>query len=205
VSKGMSHATRIPFKGEADESPNTLTGDVIVVLQQKGHAVFKRDGPNLFMKKKISLQEALCGFQFNVTHLDGRILLVKSDDNTVIIPGAFKAIKDEGMPNVKNPYVRGNMYLEFDVEFPQPSQLSKQTKQALQKLLPPSSQPEQPMATESESNGEETERKEPEEVALTDVDIDSEKRKFEQQHKEAYEEDEDRGGRGGQTQGCRAQ
>jgi len=208
VSKGMSHNTKIPFKGEADEAPNTIPGDVIVVLQQKEHDVFKRDGPNLFMKKKLTLQEALCGFKFTIVHLDNRHLIVKSEDSTIITPGSYKAIKDEGMPNVKNPYVRGNMYIEFEIEFPKAEQLTKEAKQALARLLPaPLPETIPPPSSASSSNGEqtmETEHKEAEEVTLTDVDITQEKKKFEEQHKEAYEEDEDRGSRG-QGQPCRAQ
>jgi len=202
VSKGMAHNTKLPFKGEADEAPNTVPGDVIVVLQQKEHDFFKRDGPNLFMKKKLTLQEALCGFKFTVVHLDNRHLIVKSEDNTIITPGAYKAIKDEGMPSVKNPYVRGNLYIEFEVEFPKPEQLTKEAKQALSRILP-LPLPEQIPPPSSDAPMD-TEHKEAEEVTLTDVDITQEKKKFEEQHKEAYEEDEDKGGRG-QGQPCRAQ
>ncbi len=76
VTKGMKHGDRIPFRGEADEAPNTIPGDVLVVLQQKEHDVFKRDGNNLFMKKQITLQESLCGFNMKIPHLDGRTLKV---------------------------------------------------------------------------------------------------------------------------------
>jgi len=200
VTKGMTNNTRIPFKGEADEAPNTISGDVIVVLQQKEHDVFRREGPNLFMKKKITLQEALCGFQFIVVHLDDRHLIVKSDPNTVYTPGMFKAIKDEGMPHVKNPYNRGSLFIEFDVAFPNPDSLNPSTRKQLVKLLPGSTQPTEPMATDSQETKEGT----VEEVTLTDVDIEAEKRKFEQQQKEAYEEDDDRQRQGG-PQACRAQ
>jgi len=189
----MSHATKIPFRGEADEAPNTVSGDVIVVLQQKEHPVFKRDGPNLFMKKAITLQEALCGFKFTITHLDGRVLLVKSDDATVYTPGSYKAVKDEGMPQVKNPYQRGSLYIEFDVEFPQAAQLTAPVRQELKRVLP--SPAAQPMDVAAEG-------KELEEVHLADIDIEEERKKFQEQHREAYEEDEER--RGPQA-GCRAQ
>ena len=52
--------------------PDTLPGDVILVLQQKEHATFKRKGNDLFVEKEISLTEALCGYQFVIQHLDGR-------------------------------------------------------------------------------------------------------------------------------------
>jgi len=177
VNKGMTHKTRIPFKGEGDEAPNTIPGDVVVVLQQQEHGTFRREGPNLYMKKSLVLQEALCGFQFVITHLDGRQLLVKSDPNVVYTPGVFKAIKDEGMPQVKNPYVRGSLYVEFEVTFPAGGSLTPAAKKELRKLLPG---PPEPM----EGAGEEG--KETEEVTLTDVNIEDERRKFEQQKAEAY-------------------
>lgn len=39
------------------------------------------------MVHRIGLVEALCGFQFTVTHLDGRQLLVKYPPGKVIEPG----------------------------------------------------------------------------------------------------------------------
>ncbi|KAF5188888.1 Dnaj protein-like protein [Thalictrum thalictroides] len=37
VEKGMQIGQKIIFPGEADESPNTITGDIVFVLQQKDH------------------------------------------------------------------------------------------------------------------------------------------------------------------------
>jgi len=109
------------------------------------------------------------------------------------------------MPNVKNPYVRGNLYIEFEIEFPKPEQLTKEAKQALSRILPlPAPEVLPPPVVSNSDQPMDTEHKEPEEVTLTDVDITQEKKKFEEQHKEAYEEDEDRGSRG-QGQPCRAQ
>lgn len=109
--------------------PDTVPGDVVVVLQQKDHAVFRREGPHLFMKKDVSLVEALTGFEFVVNHLDGRTLLVKSPPNTVIKPGEIRALKGEGMPVHKNPYQTGNLYLEFTIQFPEPSEVTDGLKQ----------------------------------------------------------------------------
>lgn len=60
---------------------------MIIVLQQKDHDTFTRDGDNLIMVHKISLTEALCGFEFTVTQLDGRELLIKNPAGTIIEPG----------------------------------------------------------------------------------------------------------------------
>ena len=64
-----------------------MTGDIIFVLQHKEHPKFKRKYDDLYVDRTLSLTEALCGFQFVLTHLDGRQLLIKSSPGEVIKPG----------------------------------------------------------------------------------------------------------------------
>merc|ERR1719222_423793 len=75
IQKGAPDGHKIPFREMADEHPEADTGDVIFVCKQQEHPVFKRKGADLFMEKKISLVEALCGFDIDIQHLDGRKLL----------------------------------------------------------------------------------------------------------------------------------
>ncbi|KRZ65015.1 Chaperone protein dnaJ 2, partial [Trichinella papuae] len=107
VEKGMQHSQKIVFQGEADEAPDTVTGDIVFVLQQKEHPKFKRKHDDLYVEHALSLSEALCGFQFALTHLDGRQLLIKSNPGEVIKPGQFKAVNDEGMPHHGRPFMKG--------------------------------------------------------------------------------------------------
>lgn len=67
--------------------PDTIAGDIVFVLQLKEHPKFKRKFDDLYVEHTISLTEALCGFQFALTHLDGRQLLIKSNPGEVIKPG----------------------------------------------------------------------------------------------------------------------
>ena len=69
--------------------PDMVTGDIVFVLQLKEHPKFKRKYGDLEMDHTLSLAEALCGFQFALTHLDGRQLLIKSDLGEVIKPGGW--------------------------------------------------------------------------------------------------------------------
>eukprot|EP01006_Ploeotia_vitrea_P041543 TRINITY_DN66546_c11_g7_i2.p2 TRINITY_DN66546_c11_g7~~TRINITY_DN66546_c11_g7_i2.p2 ORF type:complete len:419 (+),score=266.62 TRINITY_DN66546_c11_g7_i2:295-1551(+) len=180
VNKGMRHGQKIEFRGEADQSPNTTPGDVIVVLQQKEHEVFTRDNNHLFMKKSITLVEALCGFEFPIEHLDGRVLLVKSEDGQIIKPGSFQVIRDEGMPKHKNPYVKGDLYIEFEVVFPKNGELAANTRKLLQKILPAPEQKD--MDTLPDDH---------EQVSVQEVDIESERQQYQRDAREAYEEDDD--------------
>lgn len=72
--------------------PDTVTGDIVFVLQQKEHPKFKRKGDDLFVEHTLSLTEALCGFQFVLTHLDNRQLLIKSNPGEVVKPGKLISI-----------------------------------------------------------------------------------------------------------------
>ena len=64
-----------------------MTGDIVFVLQLKEHARFKRKGDDLFVEHSLNLTEALCGFQFVLSHLDNRQLLIRSESGEVVKPG----------------------------------------------------------------------------------------------------------------------
>ncbi|KAJ6686053.1 CHAPERONE PROTEIN DNAJ 2-RELATED [Salix purpurea] len=87
VERGMQHGQKIVFEGQADEAPDTITGDVVFVLQLKKHSKFERKMDDLFVEHSLSLTEALCGYQFALTHLDGRQLLIKSNPCEIVKPG----------------------------------------------------------------------------------------------------------------------
>ncbi len=53
----------------------------------------------------------------------------------VVKPGAWKSIVDEGMPVHGRPYEKGNLYVRFNVQFP--DTLTRQQVTAIQKTLPP--------------------------------------------------------------------
>lgn len=82
----MKDGQQIRFSGEGDQEPGLETGDIVVVLDEKEHKVFKRHGHDLSMKLKITLTEALCGFQRGIRTLDDRTIVVTS------LPGRFCGI-----------------------------------------------------------------------------------------------------------------
>lgn len=62
-------------------------GDIIFVISEKKHDLFKRNGNDLIMDYKINLLESLTGFSFIIKHLDDRELLIKTLPGEVIEPG----------------------------------------------------------------------------------------------------------------------
>ena len=136
VERGMEDGDTIVFRGEADEAPNADTGDFIVIVRQKKHATFVRHHDDLLIKKKITLSEALLGTKIVITHLDGRKLIIDSPKDQVITPGAIRVIEREGMPIRSNVYDRGRLFISFDVQFPQSTQITPALKTALEKAIP---------------------------------------------------------------------
>ena len=70
--------------------PGRITGDIVFVVEQEAHAKFKRKGNDLFVEHSLSLIEAQWGFQFVMTHLDNRHLLIKSNPAEVVKPGKLR-------------------------------------------------------------------------------------------------------------------
>jgi DnaJ family protein A protein 2 len=68
-----------------------------------------------------------------VPHLDGRNVLIKSRPNEVIQPGSLRTVKELGMPFFNAPYKYGNLYIEFDIHFPE--NLNQETKENLSKIF----------------------------------------------------------------------
>ena len=75
---GMKDGQQIRFSAEGDQEPGIEPGDIIVILDEQKHPVFKRRGNDLLMDFEIDLVDALCGFQKAIETLDKRTLLVTS-------------------------------------------------------------------------------------------------------------------------------
>jgi len=236
IQKGSLDNHKVVFREKADEHPDADAGDVVFMLKQQEHPEFRRKGADLFLERKISLVEALCGFEMEITHLDGRKLLIKTSPGEIVKPmahgfdpfgkeedkmewerfehcdcpgvdnvaeaettdvdtlkkacetqlkrkgidvGCFvvdgkravfknctraeamtakktkhgstmyvladpdanksfrmlKAVKDEGMPTFRNPFIHGNLFLILTIEFP--TSLSPDSQSSIRSLLPP--------------------------------------------------------------------
>ena len=109
-------------------------GNLILVIRLNEHNIFKfkdkRNTHDLIMDKNILLSEALCGAEFNVTHLDERSLMFKC--SSIIKPYQEFLVKGEGMPY--NDIMKGNLYINFNIIYPE--KLDKERIKYLKKLLP---------------------------------------------------------------------
>lgn len=136
IDRGMRDGQKITFSGEGDQAPGIIPGDIIIVLDEKAHPRFTRQGDDLIYEAKIDLLTALAGGQFAVPHLDDRVLLVSVIPGEAIQPDMIKVVPNEGMPvpRVSN---RGHLFIKFTVEFPQSNWTDEATLKKLESILPP--------------------------------------------------------------------
>lgn len=106
----------IVFEGEADQSPEVASGDIIFTIRTTPHESFKRIGSNLYLKHTITLKESLVGFTHQVIHLDGSAFKLKRSGLTPY--GFVDTIIAKGMP--KDLYSDdGDLYVEYNVLYPE--------------------------------------------------------------------------------------
>jgi len=118
LDKGAPDGKRYNFAGESDEFPGVEPGDVMVEIMIDKHKKFIRKGADLVYTADITLFEALTGFKMVVTHLDDRKILIQNKPGDVVKPGVLKTVRDCGMPFFEGGYKFGNLYITFNIIFP---------------------------------------------------------------------------------------
>jgi DnaJ homolog subfamily A member 2 len=108
----------------------------------------------------------------------------------LVIADSYKAINDEGMPMYQRPFMKGKLYINFTVEFPE----SLDQVKALETILPA-----RPVSQLTDMELDECE-----ETTLHDVNIEEETRRRQQAQQEAYDEDDEMHG-GAQRVQCAQQ
>ncbi|XP_047962323.1 dnaJ homolog subfamily B member 1-like [Salvia hispanica] len=131
IKPGWKKGTKITFPEKGNHEAGAAPGDLIFIVDEKPHQVFKRDGNDLIINQKISLLDALTGKTLKISTLDGRDLTVTVSD--IVKPGYEMMIQNEGMPISKEPGKRGDLRIKFDIKFP--SRLTSDQKSDLRRVL----------------------------------------------------------------------
>jgi len=115
VNEGVDNNETIIVKEQGNILSNGNKGDIRIVIKINNETEFIREGLNLIYKKKLSLKECLCGFSFNIKHLNSKDYQI-NNKNTIIKPNYKKVCQCLGMKRGNH---TGNMYIFFDVDFPE--------------------------------------------------------------------------------------
>lgn len=116
VKPGWKKGTKITFEGMGNEKPGSNPADIIFVIAEKRHQLFRREGDDLEFAIRIPLVKALTGCNLSIPLLGGEKMSLRVDD--VIYPGFEKIVPDQGMSITNHRGRRGNLKLTFLVDFP---------------------------------------------------------------------------------------
>jgi DnaJ homolog subfamily B member 4 len=130
ISPGAKAGTKYRFPECGNEAPGHVAADMVFVLEEKPHPMFKREGDNLVHTATVSLKEALTGTHVMIDTLSGRKLKVNVRD--IIRPGYEKVISNEGMPK-GSMATRGDLIIRFNVQWPH--SLTEHQRSTLQQVL----------------------------------------------------------------------
>lgn len=147
VKAGWKAGTKITFPNEGDESSDALTADLVFVVKEASHSVFRREGNDLVTTLSLSLADALTDCSLSIPTLDGRVLSLPCPE--VVAPTYERRLPGEGMPVSKQPGSKGDLVIRFQIRFP--LHLSDAKKAKLREILCP----EDPLVQEAEETKEE--------------------------------------------------
>lgn len=132
VEPGVRDGHEYPFVAEGEPHIDGDPGDLIVRIREQKHSVFERQGDDLYVNVTITLQDALNGFSFELTHLDGH--KVKVERNSITRHGLRILKKGEGLPNYDNNHDKGSLFISFDIAFPERA-LTQEQKDSISEIL----------------------------------------------------------------------
>ena len=92
-----------------------MKGDIRIIVNILQHPVFKIEHLDLHIEKNIPLKLALCGFDFEIHHLNGKVFKLANKPGNVIKPGNIKTIPGLGLERNGE---TGSLKIKFNVEFP---------------------------------------------------------------------------------------
>ncbi|MFV2034211.1 MAG: molecular chaperone DnaJ [Halocynthiibacter sp.] len=116
IPAGVETGTRIRLGGEGEAGlRGGPSGDLYIFIEVKEHALFHRDGQNLFCQVPVSMISAVMGGDIEVPTIDGGRSRVKIPAGSQ--SGRRMRLRSKGMPSLRGG-AKGDMLIELAVETP---------------------------------------------------------------------------------------
>lgn len=117
VPPGIEHGQQIRYEGMGDDTITSFRpGDLIVNINVLPHPIFRREGTNLIIEKKISVWDAILGYNLKTETIDhDRHLDIYIPPGTQ--PETLFSCKGEGLPHMRT-RIYGNLILKVKIEIP---------------------------------------------------------------------------------------
>jgi len=115
IPQGIDENEMLILRDKGNIISDTCKGDIKITILVQNNTPFKRAGLDLILEKTISLKEALCGFNFELKYINGKSYTLNNNKGSIVPPQYKKIYPGMGLKRGDH---KGNMIIEFNVEFP---------------------------------------------------------------------------------------
>jgi molecular chaperone DnaJ len=131
IPAGVVDGMQLKVSGKGNEAPgsNSVSGDLIVVIEELEHEFLKREGENLHYDLYVSFPEAALGVSKEIEAVSGKVR-IKLEEG--IQSGKILRLKGKGVPSI-NSYGIGDLLVHVNVWTPKT--LNKEQTQFFEKML----------------------------------------------------------------------
>lgn len=116
VPPGIDENEMIILRDRGNIINDHCKGDIKINISIQNNTQFKRSGLNLILEKHISLKDSLCGFKFELKHINGKSYTLNNNKGNIISPNYQKMYAGMGLKRGKHV---GDLIIAFMVDFPQ--------------------------------------------------------------------------------------
>ena len=90
-------------------------GDLLISVIVRPHAIFEREGTNIYMEQEISFTQATLGAELELPTLDGKVKYTIPEGTQ---PGTTFRLRGKGIPYLRSPSTRGDQFVTVKVGVP---------------------------------------------------------------------------------------
>ena len=116
IPAGIDNGQALTLRGEGEPGKRGGgAGDLYVAISVRPHRKFRRDGVNLYSEMNISFAQAALGDELSIETLQEPVKETLSEGTQ---PDHVLRVKGQGVPYLRNPSQRGDLFVTLKVEVP---------------------------------------------------------------------------------------
>jgi molecular chaperone DnaJ len=131
IPAGVTEGVQLKVGGKGNDAPgnNSISGDLLVLIEEVPHDTLKREGTNIHYDLYINFSEAVLGTSKEVDTVSGKVK-IKIDAGTQ--SGKILRLKGKGLPSIER-YGTGDFLIHTNVWTPQ--ELNKEQREFFEKMV----------------------------------------------------------------------
>lgn len=130
IPEGVTEGVQLKVGGKGNEAPgnNSISGDLLVLIEEIQHDTLKREGSNIHYDLYVNFSEAVLGISKEIETVTGKVK-IKIEPGTQ--SGKILRLKGKGLPSIER-YGNGDFLIHINVWTPQ--ELTKEQRKFFEQM-----------------------------------------------------------------------